>query len=545
MKIALAQLNYHIGNIKSNTDKIISHIDEAKKAGADIVAFAELSICGYSPLDLLEFYSFINDCSTAVNTIASKCKGIAAIVGAPGLNTSGKGKKLFNSAYFLADGKVQHIAHKGLLPTYDVFDEYRYFEPSRSFNTIDYKGKRIALTICEDLWGLSTHPMYLESPMDELYKQKPDVMINIAASPFSYNHAAERKDVLGKNATKYKLPLLYVNHVGAHTDLIFDGGSMGINKKGETINELPYFTESLTLFELNNNNDLSTKAEATKTSNKIALIHDALVLGIKDYFAKSGFTKAILGLSGGIDSAIVAVLAQRALGKDNVRGILMPSQYSSNHSIKDAQDLAHNLGIQHDIIEIKDIFKSFENGLSDLFKDTTFNIAEENIQARSRGTLLMAISNKFGNILLNTTNKSEMAVGYGTLYGDMCGGLSVLGDVYKTEIYQLANYINEEGIVIPTNTITKAPSAELHPDQKDSDSLPEYDILDDILYKYIELRMDAKSIISSGHEEVWVVRVLRMVNNNEYKRFQAAPVLRVSPKAFGFGRKMPIVAKYN
>jgi NAD+ synthase (glutamine-hydrolysing) len=554
MKIALAQLNYHIGNFEGNIQKIIRTIQKAKDQKADLVVFAELCVPGYPPRDFLEFNDFIDKCYTGIDAIAKNCMGIAAIVGSPAINASGKGKPLFNSAFFLYDGKVQAIRNKSLLPNYDVFDEYRYFEPSRESEIVEYKGCRIALTICEDLWNVDDNPLYVSSPMDELIGQKPDFMINIAASPFNYYQAEIRKKIFAQNAIKYNLPIFYVNQVGAQTELLFDGGSSVVNSKGEIVDELAFFAEDFKIFDSATINQqsipkrsglsLQLNKQQTTINDKPSLIYQALIMGIRDYFSKMGFSKAILGLSGGIDSALTLVLAAQALGTENCRAILLPSQFSSDHSINDAKALALNLGVSYDIIPIQEAFHSFEQSLQPLFHGLPFGLAEENIQARTRAVILMAIANKLGYILLNTSNKSEAAVGYGTLYGDMCGGLSVLGDVYKTEVFELAHYINREKEIIPQNTIIKPPSAELHPNQKDSDSLPEYAILDQILYQYIELRKGPRELIAMGFDETIVRRVLKMVNTNEWKRYQTPPILRVSPKAFGMGRRMPIVGKY-
>ncbi|HEY9534572.1 MAG TPA: NAD+ synthase [Mucilaginibacter sp.] len=547
MKIALAQLNYHVGNFESNTAHIIRHIKKAKENGADLVVFAELCICGYPPRDFLEFSEFIEQCESAAQKIAAGCIDIACIIGLPIPNNKPEGKDLNNSAYFIENGKVKAIINKALLPNYDIFDEYRYFEPSTEFNCIEFKGKRIALTICEDLWNTIENPLYVTRPMDTLIKQKPDVMINIAASPFAYNHDEERIEILKDNAARYNLPLFYVNHVGAQTELIFDGGSLVFDKTGKLIDELPYFEECLTYYTLGDNGEITFDHPSTLKTERdsdIAQIHDALVLGIRDYFHKSGFSRAILGLSGGIDSAVVCALAAEALGPKNVMAVLLPSKYSTDHSIKDAADLVANLGCMSETIAIKNITDQFETALHPQFKGLPFNIAEENIQSRSRAVLLMAMCNKFGFILLNTSNKSEAAVGYGTLYGDMCGGISVIGDVYKTQVFELARYINRKGEVIPQNSIIKPPSAELRPDQKDSDSLPEYDILDKILAQHIEHRRSAKEIIQMGFEEATVHRAIKLTNLAEHKRYQTPPILRVSPKAFGMGRRMPIVGKY-
>ncbi|MCD0486821.1 NAD+ synthase [Pedobacter sp. MC2016-14] len=544
MNITLAQLNYHIGNFESNTKKIIENIALAKAAGSDLVVFAELAICGYPPRDFLEFEEFVDLCEAAAQEIATHCYGIACIVGLPVKNTQVAGKDLYNAAYFIEEGKVKAIVKKALLPNYDVFDEYRYFEPATAFGCIDFKGVKIALTICEDLWNINNNPLYISNPMDVLILEKPDVMINIAASPFSYQHDDERRVVLTDNAKKYQLPLLYVNQVGAQTEIIFDGGSMVVDREGSLLDEMAYFKEELKTYQLLNGHISGYSALNHQPQSDIAQIHDALILGIKDYFGKSGFSKAVLGLSGGIDSAIVCALACRALGPENVMAVLMPSQYSSDHSIKDALDLVENFGCKHEIIAIAPAADAFDAMLANAFNGLPFGLAEENIQARTRGIVVMAMSNKFGYILLNTSNKSECAVGYGTLYGDMCGAIGVIGDVYKTQIYELAHYINKDGELIPENTIVKPPSAELRPGQKDSDSLPDYDTLDAILYQFIELKKSSSAIIAQGYEESLVRRILKMVNTAEFKRYQTPPILRVSPKAFGMGRRMPIVGKY-
>lgn len=547
MKVAFAQLNYTIGDFEGNSAKMIDNIGKAKIAGADLVVFSELSVTGYYPHDLLEKKEFIQKAENTVVKIAAHCVGIAAIVGAPRINENARGKQLYNSAFFLSEGKIRHIQNKTLLPTYDIFDEYRHFEPNREFKTVEFKGEKIAVTICEDLWDeqptaneFGKDKLYQVSPMEELSKFNPDFVVNISASPFSYNQEEWRKNVLINKAIKYKIPILYINQVGAQTELIFDGGSVAIDEKGEIVKELKYFEEDFMLIDTQN---FGEKQIQPKTGT-IEKIHDALVLGISDYFGKMGFRKATLGLSGGIDSALTLVLAVRALGAENIRVLLMPSKYSSDHSVDDARQLAENLGVQYDIVNIQSAVDAFETGLASLFAGTKSDITEENIQARARGIYLMAISNKFGHILLNTTNKSECAVGYGTLYGDMNGGLAVLGDVYKTDIFRMARFINRESEIIPENTITKPPSAELRPNQKDTDSLPEYHDLDRMLFSYIELNMSPKEIVDLGFDEKVVNRVIRMVNMNEYKRFQAAPILRISSKAFGFGRRMPLVAKY-
>lgn len=552
MKIALAQLNYHIGNFEKNISRIINQIEEAKEGQVDLVVFSELSVCGYPPQDLLEKKSFIEQCENAVEEIAAYCNNIAVIIGSPTLNYHQKGKRLYNSALFIENNKVQYIQNKTLLPTYDIFDEYRYFEPNDKFNVVEYKDHKIAITICEDLWdfqpvenNFAKNQLYHVTPMEKLAEHKPDLIINIAASPFSYTKIWGRKNVFIRNAKQYKLPVFNVNQVGAQTELIFDGGSLVVNPNGTIADEMKHFAEDYKVYDLDEIKQNKRKKNIDEDPNVIAKIHDALVLGIKDYFNKLNFKSATLGLSGGIDSAVSLVLAERALGAENVRVLLLPSKYSSDHSIKDAEILAQNLGIKYDTINIQEVVDSFNNSLQNVFKGLKEDITEENIQARARGTILMALSNKFGNILLNTSNKSEAAVGYGTLYGDMNGGLSVLGDVYKADVYKLARYINKDSEVIPENTITKPPSAELKPDQKDTDSLPDYDILDKILFEYIELQKPLEEILDEGWDKELVERILKLVDTNEYKRYQAPPILRISSKAFGAGRRMPLVAKYS
>ncbi len=543
MKIALAQLDFHVGNFQENTSKIIASIQEAKQQGAKLIAFPELAICGYPPRDFLEFNHFIELCENAINEIAQHCIDIAAIVGSPSVNPEIKGKDLFNSAYFLKDGKVESITHKALLPTYDIFDEYRYFEPNTQFKCIELDGCKIALTICEDLWNINDNPLYISHPMDVLIKENPDFAVNIAASPFSFTHDEKRTNVLIDNAKHYGIPFFYVNHVGAQTELIFDGGSTIVNAEGKVF-KMPAFEEKTQVFDLDEIKAGKGGKDYQKPE-KYEIIYAALVEGIHDYFKKLGFRKATLGMSGGVDSALVFALAVKALGKENVLPVLMPSPYSSDHSINDSLEMVKRLGTDHKIIPIEKIMKAYDETLEPYFKGLAPGITEENIQARARGAILMALCNKFNLILLNTSNKSEAAVGYSTMYGDSIGAISVLGDVYKTEIYELCRYVNNvQGDVIPEHILTKAPSAELRPGQKDSDSLPEYDVLDKILYQYIELHQGPREIISQGFDKELVYRVLKLVNQNEFKRFQAPPILRVSNKAFGSGRRLPIVGKY-
>jgi NAD+ synthase (glutamine-hydrolysing) len=550
MKISIAQLNYQIGNFAGNKDLICKAIDQAKAEGSDLVIFSELSIPGYPPLDLLDRVDFIEKCDQTVNEIAAICTGITAIVGSPTFNTDPEGKKLYNSALVLSEGKIVFRTNKALLPTYDIFDEYRYFEPEKNFSIFTVKGIKIALTICEDLWDeqpfdnkFEKSRLYTISPMDELARYNPDLIINISASPFSYTKVEAKKNIFISKAVKHGIPVITANQTGANTELIFDGASLIINGEGKIYRQLGYFEERLETFSLEE--VMSGKIPSQNpVPEPVSLIHKALITGIRDYFAKTGFKKCIIGLSGGIDSAVCICLAKEALGHENVRALLMPSRYSSEHSVTDSVALAKNIEVDYKIISIEKPFAAFEEVLAPFFEGRKSDVTEENIQARVRAILLMAFSNKFGYILLNTSNKSEAAVGYGTLYGDMAGGLSVIGDIYKTDIYKLARYINRDREIIPENIIRKPPSAELRPGQFDTDSLPEYRILDSILYQYIELQKPADEIELEGFDKSVVERVLRLINYNEYKRYQAPPILRISSKAFGEGRRMPIVAKY-
>jgi len=550
MKFTLAQLNYHIGNFAGNKDLICKAIRKAKAEGSDLVIFSELCIPGYPPLDLLDRFDFIEKCDQTVREIARECTGIAAIVGSPTINDKSEGKKLYNSALLLSEGKVIFHVNKALLPTYDIFDEYRYFEPEKQFSVFLFKGIRLAITICEDLWDeqpfdneFERSRLYTVSPMEELDRQNPDIIINIAASPFSYTKIEARRNIFISKAKKYKIPVISVNQTGANTELIFDGASILVNERGEVFNQLPFFEEAVETYSFESVKS-GAIAEKDKTTEPVSLIHKALVTGLHDYFTKSGLKTCIIGLSGGIDSAICLCLAVDALGQENVRAVLMPSRYSSDHSVKDAITLADTLKVHYDIINIEKPFRAFEEDLAPVFKGLNRDITEENIQARVRAILLMAVSNKFGCIVLNTSNKSEAAVGYGTLYGDMAGGLSIIGDIYKTDVYKLAAYINRNNEIIPENIIRKLPSAELRPDQYDTDSLPDYNILDSILYQYIELQKPASRIIKEGADKETVLKVISMIDFNEYKRYQAPPVLRISSKAFGAGRRMPLVARY-
>jgi len=610
MKIALAQQNYHVGNFEENTRKILEGIRQAKDAGADLVVFSELCVCGYPPRDFLEFEDFIAQCYTAIDRIREHADTIGVIVGGPARNAAKEGKDLFNAAWLLYEKEIKGVAHKTCLPTYDVFDEYRYFEPAWQWQVIPFKGKKIALTICEDIWNLGDNPLYRVCPMDQLMKKHPDVMINISASPFDYDHDDDRKEVVRQNVLKYRLPMYYCNAVGSQTEIVFDGGTVVYDSHGNLVKEMKYFEEDFAVVDLphpvpplyeellpglsiavghnkpDEDEEASMHSAGTTTQaapqpttlttghpdrpadifdkdmrvsrvtdpdrilgyltreDNIAQIYNALILGIRDYFSKMGFAKAIIASSGGIDSAVTLALACEALGRENVRAILLPSEFSTSHSVSDAEQLSRNLGNPYDIIPIREVYDALIHTLAPVFKDMPFGLAEENLQSRTRGNIVMGLANKFGYVMLNTSNKSELSTGYGTLYGDMAGGLSVLGDVYKGQVYALARYINRQGEVIPANILEKAPSAELRPGQKDSDSLPDYDVLDKVLYQYIERRQGPKEIVAMGIDEAVVRRILRLVNTSEYKRNQFCPIIRVSCKAFGVGRRMPIVGKY-
>jgi NAD+ synthase (glutamine-hydrolysing) len=518
MKICIAQQNYHIGNFEQNTEKILGAIEAAKNQGADLILFSEMSVCGYPARDFVEFEDFINKCYQSIDVIKQAADTIGVLIGSPARNPNKKGKDLYNAAFFLYEQKVVAEIHKTLLPTYDVFDENRYFEPADEWKVIEFKGQRLAITICEDIWNLGDNPLYRICPMDKMMDQAPNILLNLSASPFDYTHDEDRKATIKSNVLKYKIPLFYCNAVGSQTEIVFDGSSLVFDKDANLCGALPMFESALATFECNDDGTINAPIlePANRMPNKelnpitlmptlnIEQVYQALVLGVKDYFNKMGFTKAIIGSSGGIDSAVTLAIACEALGKENVHAVLMPSPYSTDHSVNDAVALSQNLDNKYDIIPIKEVYEQFLATLKPLFKDLPFSLAEENIQSRSRGNILMAIANKFGYILLNTSNKSELATGYGTLYGDMAGGLGVLGDCYKLQVYELAKYINRHQEIIPTNIITKAPSAELRPNQKDSDSLPDYAVLDQILYQYIERRANPNDIKALGFDNARV-----------------------------------------
>lgn len=557
MKIALLQYNYQVGNIAGNTEQIVKGITMAKHAGAKLAVFSELCVSGYPPKDLLLLHGFVKSCEQGVMTVAKHCRGIAAVIGSPSLNPSSKGRYFFNSAFLLTEGKIVAKVNKTLLPFYDVFDEFRYFEPGHEVEPVKFGGVTFALTICEDIWNeipsTGNHYPHTWSPLAKLVTNKTDCIINISASPFSYIHPGERKQLFKFITKKYKVPLVYVNTLGANTDLVFDGGSMVVNSDSRVISELQYFKKDMHIVELEKKQIKAVKlsgesAETTIIHRRSSTqnIHDALILGIEDYFHKSNIPgKAIVGVSGGIDSAVVLVLAIKALGKDNVFALMLPSQYNSSQSLKDAEELIKIAGCKTFSLSIEPAVEEINKTLSPLFKGMKSDVTEENIQSRIRALLIMAVSNKSGYLMLNTSNKSELATGYGTLYGDMGGALSVIGDLYKTAVYKLAGYLNflQPG-VIPDTILKKVPSAELKHGQKDTDTLPEFDILDKVLFQYMKLHKTAAEIKVKGASAASVKKILDMVNRNEYKRAQSPPVLRISPKSFGIGRRMPIVAKY-
>jgi NAD+ synthase (glutamine-hydrolysing) len=552
MKVALAQLNYIPGDIAYNSAKIISAVDHARSQNAALIIFSELAVTGYPPLDLLQRSDLINESMTAMQNIAAHCTGIAAIVGGPSPNTGGYGKSIHNSAFFIQNGMVRAVINKTLLPTYDVFDENRYFEPGTTFQTIEVNGERIAITICEDIWDEQPFGdrgvcrLYGVTPLDELMKEKPSLIINIAANPFSHNRIKIREEIFVKNAVEYKVPLISVNQTGGYTDLIFDGSSMLIDADGTLLERLEFCIEDVKITEIPSagTDRKNYSCPAPFPADMTHYIHMALVTGIRDFFVKSGLKKAVVGLSGGVDSAVVLALAAEALGKDNTLAVLMPSVYSSEHSVKDAVEMAVNLKVPYHIVSIEEARQVLEKTLKPFFADRAPDETEENIQARLRAVVLMAFANKFGCIVLNTSNKSEAATGYGTLYGDMIGGLSVMGDVYKTEVYRLAREINSEKEIIPVRIIAKPPSAELRPDQLDTDSLPPYDQLDPVLFRYIDLERSPRQIIEEGFDPVLVEKIAKLVRTSEFKRRQTPPVLRVSSRAFGSGRRIPIISKY-
>ncbi len=548
MIFALAQINPTVGDLDGNARKILDYCNRAHDKGADLVIFPELCICGYPPLDLLENGAFIDGCEAHVRLIRDGLPdGLAAIIGSPIRNPSPVGKRLRNAAILLERGRILETIYKSLLPTYDVFDEYRYFEPGHERCFVAWRGMKLGLHVCEDMWNneeQAEYHLYRDNPIDELAALGIDMYVNISASPFSIGKHERRNRVIAEICREHDVPFVLVNQVGANTEVVFDGDSRVQGADGRLLVCAPSFEEAL----------VSWDTEATYPTCSVAYtepeeLHHAVRLGISDYFHKTAaFSKALVGLSGGIDSAVTCSLAVDALGADRVVGVTMPSRFSSTGSVSDSEQLAANLRIEFHHIGIEPAVVAFAEMLAPIFTGTESGIAEENIQARTRGLILMAISNKFNYLLLSTGNKSEMSVGYATLYGDMNGGLSVLADVYKTQVYDIARYINESAgrAVIPVTTIEKPPSAELRPDQKDTDSLPEYDVLDRILQLYVEEQLELAAIVErTGLERALIARILTMVDRSEYKRRQAAPGIRVSTKAFGMGRRVPIVMRWN
>jgi NAD+ synthase (glutamine-hydrolysing) len=553
MKIAIAQLNPIIGDLSGNAQKILEMAQQAVKEGARLLLTPELSLCGYPPRDLLLNPSFVEAMSINLQQLARDLpSNLAVLVGTVEQNYQANitgGKTLYNSIALLENSRVKQFFHKRLLPTYDVFDENRYFEPGLQANYFTLDNIDIGVTICEDLWNDEEFwgkRHYAANPIADLSILGVDLIVNLSASPYTVGKQRSREEMLKHSAVRFQQPIIYTNQVGGNDDLIFDGCSFAVNRQGEVICRASGFTSDLVTVEFDaTQRDLQLGAVVPGYTSEDEEIWQALVLGVRDYAQKCRFSKVILGLSGGIDSSIVAAIATAALGKENVLGVLMPSPYSSAHSISDALALAKNLGIQTQTIPIGELMHSFDNSLADLFAGTEFGIAEENIQSRIRGNLLMAIANKFGYLLLSTGNKSEMAVGYCTLYGDMNGGLAVIADVPKTRVYSLCNWLNYNSEIIPQNVITKAPSAELKPGQVDQDSLPPYEILDDILQRLINEHQSVAQIVAAGHDSTIVDRIIQMLARAEFKRRQAPPGLKITDRAFGTGWRMPIASNWS
>jgi len=557
MKICLAQINPTVGAFEQNVKKICRFINTAKKKGADLIVFPEMCIVGYPPKDLLELSGFVDSNLKALEEVKKNVTGISAIVGFVDRNVGHRGKNLYNAAAYINNKEIISRHYKSLLPTYDVFDEDRYFEPAHSISLAKISGRRSGISICEDAWGANVvwpGKIHHKDPVESMVRQGAEIIINISASPFTIGKQDERLKMLTSHAKKYNVPIVFVNQIGGNDDLVFDGNSLVINKKGVIVDKALSFEEDLLMVEFkgpdisaggSKPSSVGKRTQAGADEGEIESVYDALVLGTRDYVRKCGFKKAVIGLSGGIDSAVTAVIAARALGKGKVLGVTMPSGFSSKGSVKDSKALAKRLGIAFENIPIKSVYNAYTRTLSDMFTGLPFDVTEENLQARIRGKILMAISNKYGYLVLTTGNKSELAVGYCTLYGDMCGGLAVISDIPKTMVYDIAEYINRKKEIIPIDTIEKPPSAELRPDQKDQDSLPPYDILDGVLRAYVEESKDIDDIVGIGFNETLVKDIIKKVDRNEYKRKQAAPGLKVTSKAFGTGRRMPLAQRYT
>ncbi len=546
MRVALAQINPVVGDVVGNAERIVDRIRAAAGLGASLVVFPELAVAGYPPRDLLLKPRFVEANVRAVGRIAEACTETAALVGFVEPNADAVGRRLRNAAAYCAGGRVRQVAHKSLLPTYDVFDEQRYFEPGPAVTLVEHEGVRLGLSICEDLWNdeqLVGRRIYHAEPIEQLAQAGARCVINLSASPYTEGKPLFRTRLFGEQARRHKLPIVFVNQVGGNDELVFDGGSAVFDAEGRVIARAKSFEEDLLIVDP----DAAGAGRLEPVPEGIAGVHDALVLGTRDYVRKCGFEHVVVGLSGGIDSAVTAAIAAAALGPGAVTGVAMPSRYSSEHSQQDAAAVAANLGIAFKTIPIGPVHEAFEGHLRAWFEGRPADVTEENLQARIRGNLLMALSNKFGWLLLTTGNKSELAVGYCTMYGDMCGGLAVISDVPKTMVYALAEHVNARAgrEIIPTSTLTKPPSAELRPDQTDQDSLPPYDVLDAILERYVTLEKSMDEIIAEGFDAETVRRVIRLIDVNEYKRKQAAPGLKVTSRAFGVGRRMPIAAKYR
>jgi len=543
MRIAIAQINTTIGDIEGNGEKIRKAVEEAELVGADVVVFSEMTITGYPPRDLLEKESFVEANLQKLEEVAEWSQKIGIVCGFVDRNRGETGKGLFNAAALLSQGRILFRQYKSLLPTYDVFDETRYFEPAREREVTELRGTMIGLSVCEDVWndkGFWKRRAYPVDPVEELISKGAGILINISSSPYAMGKLSVREKMLREMAGKYRRPLVYVNQIGGNDELLFDGASFAVSAEGKVVAQCRDFDEDMVLYDTEREHGAMQHVSEGEES-----VFRALVMGTRDYTEKCGFRRVVLGLSGGIDSSLTGVIASEALGRENVIGVMMPSPYSSEGSLRDAKELAERLGIQYQVIPITSIFQGYINSLEEIFKGWEPDVTEENIQARIRGNLLMAISNKFGCLVLTTGNKSEMAVGYATLYGDMAGGLGVISDVPKTLVYQLAQYVNREKEIIPKEVIEKAPSAELRPNQRDEDSLPPYAILDGILKGYVEDNLDPRELVSLGYDPELVKEIIRRVDVNEYKRRQAVPGLRVRSKAFGMGRRLPIAQKFR